>query len=129
MIDVAAIPDRLENAVGKAEDQDVLNGFFAEVMIDAVDLFFREDLSDFAVQRYGRFEVRPEGLLDHDATPVAVLFGRETLVAQSAGRSRQRTAAGWPGRRRRCRRCGDFVQLGDTVFQLDVIVGISEVAR
>ena len=29
VIDIAAVPDRLENAVGEPKDQDVLNGFFA----------------------------------------------------------------------------------------------------
>ena len=40
VIDVAAVPDRLENAVGEAENQNVLDGLFAEVMVDAVDLAF-----------------------------------------------------------------------------------------
>jgi hypothetical protein len=42
VIDVAAVPDGLEDAVGETEDHDVLDRFFAQVMIDAVDLaFFR----------------------------------------------------------------------------------------
>ena len=43
VIDVAAVPDRLEDAVGEAEHHDVLDGFFAQVMIDAVDLLFVGD--------------------------------------------------------------------------------------
>ena len=37
-VDVAAVPVRLEDHVGEAEDHDVLHGFFAEVVVDAVDL-------------------------------------------------------------------------------------------
>ena len=48
VIDVAAIPDRLENTVGETKHQDVLDGFFAEVMIDAVDLLFADDLQRVA---------------------------------------------------------------------------------
>ena len=38
VIDVVAIPDGLENSVAEAEGEDVLDGFFAEIMIDAVNL-------------------------------------------------------------------------------------------
>ena len=38
MINVAAIPDRLEDAVGKTKGHDVLHRLFAQVVIDAVDL-------------------------------------------------------------------------------------------
>ncbi len=38
VVDMVAIPDRFEHAVGKAQHQDVLDGFLAEVMIDPVDL-------------------------------------------------------------------------------------------
>jgi hypothetical protein len=33
-----AVPQRLEDAVGEAQHQDVLDGFFAEEVIDAIDL-------------------------------------------------------------------------------------------
>src|SRR5438094_6292246 len=42
VIDIAAVPDRLKDSVIKAKDQDVLHGFFAQVMINAVDLVFRK---------------------------------------------------------------------------------------
>src|SRR3984893_9589780 len=35
VVDVIAIPEGLDDVVGKAKDHDVLDGFFAEVMIDA----------------------------------------------------------------------------------------------
>ena len=38
VIDVAAVPDRLEDAVGEAEHQDVLHRLLAQVVIDAIDL-------------------------------------------------------------------------------------------
>ena len=44
MVDVIAIPERLDDAVGEAEDHDVLDGLFAQIVIDAVDLVFGEDL-------------------------------------------------------------------------------------
>jgi hypothetical protein len=53
VIDVVAVPNRLEQAVGKPQQQDVLDGFFAEVMIDAVDLVLSQDLQKSTVQRPG----------------------------------------------------------------------------
>ena len=44
VVDVLAVPDRLEDAVGEAEDQDVLDRLLAQVVVDAVDLALAEDL-------------------------------------------------------------------------------------
>ena len=38
VIDVVPIPQRLENAVREAKGEDVLNGLFAEVVVDPIDL-------------------------------------------------------------------------------------------
>jgi hypothetical protein len=38
VVDVLAVPHRLEDAVGEAEDEKVLDGLLAEVVVDAVDL-------------------------------------------------------------------------------------------
>jgi hypothetical protein len=38
MIDVAPVPDWLENAVAEPKGEDVLDGLFPQVMVDAVDL-------------------------------------------------------------------------------------------
>ena len=42
VVDVVTVPDRLEHAVGEAQDEDVLDGFLAQVMIDPVDLVFSQ---------------------------------------------------------------------------------------
>ena len=42
VVDVAAVPDRLEDAVGEAEDEQVLDGVLPQVVVDAVDLLFSE---------------------------------------------------------------------------------------
>ena len=73
MIDVAAVPDRLEDAVGEAKDQDVLDGLLAEVMVDAVDLLFVQDLPDLLVQVARRIIIVAEWFFDDDAPPAAGL--------------------------------------------------------
>ena len=40
MVDVAPIPDRLEDGIVETEDHDVLHGLLAQVVIDAVNLVF-----------------------------------------------------------------------------------------
>jgi len=44
VVDMIAIPDRFEHAVGEAQHQDVLHGLLAEVMIDPVDLMLIQEL-------------------------------------------------------------------------------------
>ena len=73
VIDVAAVPDRLEQRVGEAQRQDVLHRLLAEIVIDAVDLAFVEHLAQLAIQRGGGRQVAPERLLHHDAIALALL--------------------------------------------------------
>ena len=42
MVDVLAVPQRLEDPVGEPEHEQVLNGLLAEVVVDAIDLLFDE---------------------------------------------------------------------------------------
>ena len=43
VVDVAPVPDRLEQGVGEAERQDVLHRLLAQVVVDAEDLALVED--------------------------------------------------------------------------------------
>ncbi len=97
VVDVVAIPDRLEDAVGEAEDQDVLHRLFAQVVIDAEDLVLVEDGVDLVIQFARRIEIVAEGLLDHDAdAPVFRL--RHALRAEVLDNAAQRTPARWRDR-------------------------------
>ena len=74
VVDVLAIPQRLEQAVGKAQRHDVLDRFLAEEMVHPVDLMLLQRLQDLGVERLGRGQIVAERLLDHDAPPLPVLF-------------------------------------------------------
>ena len=67
VIDEVAIPDRLEEAVGEAEGEDVLRRLLAEEVVDPEDLFLGEDLVQLRVQRDRAVEIGAEGLLHDDA--------------------------------------------------------------
>ena len=43
VVDVVAVPDRLEDRVGEPQHEDVLDRFLAEIVVDAVDLLLVED--------------------------------------------------------------------------------------
>src|SRR5207302_6035999 len=76
-VDVAAIPNRLEDAVAEPENQNVLDSLFAEIVIDPVNLVFLENLLNLSIEFAGRFKIATERLLDHDASPVFRIFLRE----------------------------------------------------
>ena len=51
VVDVAVVPDRLEDPVREPEHEQVLDRLLPEVVIDPVDLALVEDLVDLAVER------------------------------------------------------------------------------
>src|SRR5260370_23666830 len=72
MIDVIAVPDRLEQAVGKPQRQNVLHRLLSEIMIDAVDLVLIEQLEQLMIERARGSKIGAERLLDDDAPPGTV---------------------------------------------------------
>ena len=89
VVDVAAVPDRFEDAVGETQHEDVLHGLLAQVVVDAVDLPLVEALANDGVERARAVEVAAERLFDHDPHPAPV-------VAVFAGHTR-RAALVQPG--------------------------------
>ena len=95
VIDVAPVPDRLEDAVGEAQRQDVLHRLLAQVMVDAIDLRFAESDHQVVVQRPCALDVVAERLLDDQAAPAVALAGQPRVGevssdhAKEVGRRRQ----------------------------------------
>ncbi len=69
VIDELPVPDRLEDAVGEAEGQHVLDRLLAQVMVDPEDLLLVEVLPEHRVELTRRCEVVAERLLDDEARP------------------------------------------------------------
>jgi len=74
VIHVAAIPNRLENAVRETERQNILNCFFSKIMIDSINLVFAQHQAYFVVQCDRRIKIVPKRFFDHHAFPFAVFF-------------------------------------------------------
>ncbi len=66
VVHVAPVPDLLEDRVGEAEEEDVVDGFLREVMVDAVYLVLVEGAGNDPVEPGRGDAVFPEGLLDDD---------------------------------------------------------------
>ena len=78
MVDEIAVPDRLEQAVGEAEGEDVLRRLLAEKMVDAENLVLAEDLVQVRVELLGAFEVDAKGLFhDHPRACDEVRLGKQ----------------------------------------------------
>ncbi len=91
MVDVIAVPDRLEHAVGEAQHQDVLHRFLAEVMIDPVDLVFGRGFSAIRRsapwRRQGRCRTAfpPPAAARRRSLPSACRCGRVRLADRGKG--------------------------------------------
>ena len=67
VVDVAPVPDGLEDGVGEAQGEDVLDRLLPEVVVDAVHLLLGERGVHTGVEIAGALLVVPVGLLDDDA--------------------------------------------------------------
>ena len=74
VVDVAPVPDRLEDAVGEAEDEDVLDRLLAQVVVDPEDLRFLEGRVQRGVELAGGGEIASKRLLDHHPAEATALF-------------------------------------------------------
>src|SRR5882757_1665879 len=128
VIDIAAVPDRFEDAVGKAEDDDVLNRLFAEIMIDAINLTFVERLFQRGVESASRLEIMAERFLDNDATPVISGFLNQSGVSELMNNFREKI---WSDREMVevvALSAVHLVRLGDLLFDLLVRFRILAIA-
>src|SRR2546423_7242677 len=71
MVNIILVPDRLKDAIAEAEDQNILYGLLAQIVVDAKNLIFCEHFGKMLVQGFGRFQVIAEGLFKDESTPLA----------------------------------------------------------
>src|SRR5215469_2946437 len=90
VVHVVAVPKRLDDVVGKAEDHDVLHGLFAEIVVDAINLLLCQDLLELLVELLRGGQVVAKWLFDDDPRPAAVFFFRQTTRSQHFGDGREK---------------------------------------
>ena len=87
VVDEVPVPDRLEQAVGEAERQDVLRRFLAQEVVDPEDLLLGEEFMQPGVQRHRAGEIGAKGLLHDDAAALDETgFGQQPHRRQGGGR-------------------------------------------
>ena len=84
-IDVVGLPQRLEHGVREAHRHDVLDGFLAQVVVDAEDILLVKNLRDDVGELLRGLKVVSERLLDDDATPFAALSLVQAGIRQVLG--------------------------------------------
>ncbi|OPZ56714.1 MAG: hypothetical protein BWY91_00131 [bacterium ADurb.BinA028] len=84
VVDVVRVPDRVEQLVGEAQRQDVLDRLLAEVVVDPEHRVGREDRLDDGVELPRRGQVVPERLLDDDPPPRPTVRARQARPVQLA---------------------------------------------
>ena len=96
VVDVVAVPHRLEQLVGEAQRQQVLDRLLAEVVVDPEHRVGGEHRLDDLVELAGARQVVPERLLDDHAAPGVALGVRQPAAGElldhdgeRAGRHRQ----------------------------------------
>ena len=91
LVDVPAVPDGLEDGVGEAQGEDVLDRLLPQVVVDPVDLVLVEGLVALVVEGLGALQVPAEGLLDHQPGEPAVRPGPAQPCVASAPATRPKT--------------------------------------
>ena len=100
VVDVVQVPDRLEEAVGETQSEDVLGRLLAEVVVDPEDLLLVEDLVQLGVERPGAGEVGAERLLHDDPRVLDAAPPRRSGGPSAGRRSAGRSGSGGGGARR-----------------------------
>ena len=88
MVDVFVVPDRLEDAVGKSNDHEILNGLFAEVVVDPEDLRFVKDAARHGVDMLGGCQISADRFFDDDPCVWPLPCGRRAPNARVLHRRR-----------------------------------------
>ena len=117
VVHVIAVPERLDDVVGKAENHDVLHRLFAKVMVDAINLLFREYLLQFLVELPGGDKVVAKRLLYDNACPPAVFLFRQATLAQHFDDRREETRSHRQVKKAVPHRVVLPVHLADLLFQ------------
>jgi hypothetical protein len=74
VVNMIIVPQRFEEAITEAKCHDVLHGFFAEIVIDSVDLILLQTCANLAIERVRRFQVVTERLFDDHSSPMTLGF-------------------------------------------------------
>ncbi len=82
MVDVLPVPKWFEDAIGKSKRKQVLDGLFAEIVVDTIDLRFIEVVMNLLIDQLRAGEIGAERFLDNYAYPLAFFRLRESCASE-----------------------------------------------
>ena len=95
VINMITIPNRLKDAVGKAQRQDTLDRVFSQKMVDPENLIFAQRPQKAGIQITSRLQAVPERLLYDDPSPISARVSAAGLLSgQVRGAQQVRRATG-----------------------------------
>ncbi len=129
VVDVVAVPERLEDRVAEAQRDQVLDRLLAEVVVDAEDLPLGEHAVEVGVEGIGAREVVPERLLDDEAREAALVLrdhagGREVVVDRPEHARRDRAVVDAVAAR-----AVGAIELFELLAEAHEVRGVLELAR
>jgi hypothetical protein len=89
MIDVVTIPYRLKQPICESQHQDVLHGLLSQIVVDAINLVFFEQLLKLAIECPRRCQVGAERLFDDQPAPCSILLAGELGLAEMTADRRE----------------------------------------
>src|SRR5262245_31699129 len=78
MVDITPVPNRFEDRIAEAKDQNILHRLFSQVMIDTINLPLIQHAHDFGIERLCTFQVVTEGFFEDHPPPMPVLSIRQS---------------------------------------------------
>src|SRR3954463_12443710 len=69
VVDILPSPKRFENTVRESKDQQVLDRFFAQIMVDSINLRFVEIFVDLVVEQSGALKIAAKRLFNNYLYP------------------------------------------------------------
>src|SRR3989344_2137666 len=76
LINMLSSPERFKHSVGETKSQNILEGFFGQIMIYPEYLFFLKKFAQEFVQRLGGHQVIAKRFFDKDAGPTSIIGTR-----------------------------------------------------
>ncbi len=89
MLNIAAMPQRLEQRIGKTQGHQVLHRLLAEIMVNTENLLFGKNRAHGIVDRIGRGQIMANRLFHHHAGKRPVQPGSPQILADRAKKPRR----------------------------------------
>ena len=82
MVNMVAVPERLENTVGKAHEHDVLNRLLAQEVVHSVDLRLSQAVAQLRVEGLSGRQIMAKRLFHHHSAPKIIGLSHQPRLTE-----------------------------------------------